>query len=69
MEREAQVFKYERPEGDGVKQSIQLCKSDILRGLVQVVTKGGENNLYAHTGDDGFWMVLGGSVKFYGEDD
>ena len=69
MEKEAQVFKYERPEFEGVKKSIQLCKSDILKGLIQVVKKGGENNLHAHTGDDAFWLVLSGAVKFYGEGD
>lgn len=69
MEKEVQVFKYERPEFEGVKKSIQLCRSDILKGLVQVVKKGGENNLHAHTGDDAFWLVLSGAVKFYGEGD
>lgn len=69
MEKEVQVFKYQQPEFEGVKKSIQLCKSDILRGLVQVVKKGGENNLHAHTGDDAFWLVLSGMVKFYGEGD
>jgi oxalate decarboxylase/phosphoglucose isomerase-like protein (cupin superfamily) len=69
METQVQVFKYERPEFDGVKKSIQLCRSDLLRGLVQVVKKGGENNLHAHTADDAFWMVLKGSVRFYGEGD
>ncbi len=69
MEKEVQLFKYERPEFDGVKKSIHLCHSDILKGLVQVVKKGGENNLHAHTGDDAFWLVLSGAVKFYGEGD
>ncbi|MEK6602361.1 MAG: cupin domain-containing protein [Candidatus Binatota bacterium] len=69
MEKEVQVFKCENPEFDGVKKSIQLCKSDILRGLIQVVKKGGENNLHAHTGDDALWLVLSGAVKFYGEGD
>ncbi|TAJ97547.1 cupin domain-containing protein [bacterium] len=69
MEKEAQVFKYEQLAFEGVKKSIQLCKSDILKGLIQVVKKGGENNLHAHTGDDAFWLVLSGVVKFYGEGD
>lgn len=51
MEKEVQVFKYQRPEFDGVKKSIPLCNSDILKGLIQVVKKGGENNLHAHTGE------------------
>lgn len=69
METQAQVFRYERPDFKGVKRSVELCRSDILRGLVQVVNEGGENNLHAHTGDDAFWMVLGGAAKFYGEGD
>lgn len=69
MEKEGLVFKYERPEFTGVKKNIPLCKSDILKGGLQVVMKGGENNLHAHTGDDAFWFVLGGAVKFYGEGD
>jgi mannose-6-phosphate isomerase-like protein (cupin superfamily) len=69
MAKETQVFKYERLEFDGVKKSVQLCKSDLLRGLVQIVKKGGENNLHAHTGDDAFWLVLSGAVRFYGEGD
>ena len=32
MEKEAQLFKYERPEFDGVKKSMLICSSDILRG-------------------------------------
>lgn len=67
--REAKVFKYEKPEFDGVKKSIELCRSDLLKGLIQVVKQGGENNLHTHTGDDAFWMVLSGAVKFYGEGD
>lgn len=69
MDKEARIFKYACPEFDGVKRSFELCRSDLLRGLVQVVKEGGENNLHAHTGDDAFWMVLSGAVKFYGEGD
>jgi mannose-6-phosphate isomerase-like protein (cupin superfamily) len=36
---------------------------------VQVVKSGGENNLHSHTGEDAFWFVLNGRVKFYGEGD
>src|SRR5438270_866880 len=40
-----------------------------MRAMVQVVKDGGENNLHSHTGDDAFWYVLSGAVKFYGEGD
>jgi len=69
MEKEAQLFKYERPEFDGVKKSMLICSSDILRGHIQVVKNGGENNLHAHTGMDAIWIVLQGAVTFYGQGD
>jgi mannose-6-phosphate isomerase-like protein (cupin superfamily) len=69
MEKEAQLFKYERPEFDGVKKSLLMCSSDLLRVHAQVVKSGGENNLHTHTGEDAFWIVLGGAVRFYGEGD
>ena len=52
------------------KGFIALCRTDIMKGVVQVVKKnGGENNLHYHTGMDTFWMVLKGRVRFYGPDD
>ena len=65
-----QTFSYKKPEnlrnGKGI---VQLAKSDIIRGRVQIVKEGGENNLHSHTGMDGFWFVLSGKVKFYGPGD
>jgi mannose-6-phosphate isomerase-like protein (cupin superfamily) len=65
-----QTFSYTKPDnlrrGKGI---VQLAKSDIIRGRVQIVTEGGENNLHSHNGMDGFWMVLAGRVKFYGPGD
>ncbi|MBU24851.1 MAG: hypothetical protein CMD99_02350 [Gammaproteobacteria bacterium] len=62
-----QVFKYEKPcDMPGSKAIVQLAGSDIIRGRVQVVREGGENNLHSHRGMDGFWMVLAGRVRFYG---
>ena len=29
----------------------------------------GENNLHSHSGSDGFWFVLEGSVNWYGDGD
>jgi len=69
MEREAKLFKYQRPEFAGVKKSMLVCNSDLMRVHVQVVKNGGENNLHTHTGEDAFWLVLNGAVKFYGEGD
>ncbi len=65
-----QTFSYKKPDnlprGKGI---VQLAKSDLIRGRVQVVREGGENNLHSHVGMDGFWMVLAGKVKFYGPGD
>jgi mannose-6-phosphate isomerase-like protein (cupin superfamily) len=69
MEQEVQIFKYEKPDFHGEKKGVFVCKSDILKAGIQVVNKGGENNLHTHTGDDAFWWVIGGAVRFYGEGD
>jgi quercetin dioxygenase-like cupin family protein len=65
--KEAQVFRYETPDLDKGKASTWLCRSDIMSGMIQVVKDGGETNLHAHPGNEGFWMVLSGRAKFYGE--
>jgi mannose-6-phosphate isomerase-like protein (cupin superfamily) len=69
MEIEAKPFKYQRPEFDGVKKSTLVCNSDLMRVHVQVVKSGGENNLHTHPGEDAFWYVINGAVRFYGEGD
>ena len=69
MAQEVKVFKYQRPQFDGVKKTLQVCNSDLMKVQVQVVKDGGENNLHSHTGDDAFWYVISGAVKFYGEGD
>jgi mannose-6-phosphate isomerase-like protein (cupin superfamily) len=69
MEQEAKLFKYQQPEFNGVKKSLMVCNSDLMRVHLQVVKSGGENNLHTHTGEDAFWLVLSGAVRFYGEGD
>jgi mannose-6-phosphate isomerase-like protein (cupin superfamily) len=69
MAQEAKIFKYETPQFQGVKKSMLLCSSDLMKVMVQVVKDGGENNLHSHTGDDAFWYVISGAVKFYGAED
>jgi len=46
-----------------------MCSTDLMRVHVQVVKSGGENNLHTHTGEDAFWLVLNGAVRFHGEGD
>jgi mannose-6-phosphate isomerase-like protein (cupin superfamily) len=65
----ATVFRYERPVLTRPKAVEVLCRSDLLVGIVQVLQRGGENNLHAHTNLDGFWFVLSGRVRFYTTDD
>jgi len=69
MAQEVKVFKYQTPQFEGVKKTLQVCNSDLMKVQVQVVKDGGENNLHSHTGDDAFWYVMSGAVKFYGEGD
>jgi mannose-6-phosphate isomerase-like protein (cupin superfamily) len=63
------VFKYESPDSARRLSIVELGRTDLVRGSVQVWREGGENNLHSHSGQDSFWMVLKGSVTFYGEGD
>jgi mannose-6-phosphate isomerase-like protein (cupin superfamily) len=68
--KQPQVFKYEYPNGEFKgKKIVPLCRSDILGAGMQVVIEGGETNLHAHSGNDGFWFVVDGRARFYGEGD
>jgi mannose-6-phosphate isomerase-like protein (cupin superfamily) len=69
MPQEAKEFRHQTPEFEGVKKTWQVCNSDLMKVQVQVVKNGGENNLHTHTGEDAFWYVIKGAVKFYGEGD
>jgi mannose-6-phosphate isomerase-like protein (cupin superfamily) len=69
MAQDAKEFRHKTPEFDGVKKTWQVCNSDLMKVQVQVVKSGGENNLHTHTGEDAFWYVVSGAVRFYGEGD
>ncbi len=69
MAQDAKEFRYQTPQFEGVKKTLQVCNSDLMKVQVQVVKNGGENNLHTHTGDDAFWYVINGAAKFYGEGD
>ncbi len=69
-EANIKTFSYKNPgEFKGGKAAIHLGQSDLVRGTVQVVREGGENNLHYHSRIDAFWMVLKGRVRFYGPGD
>lgn len=69
----AQPFHYACPETpDGAwagKFVVRLARTDRVLANVQVLKKGGETNLHTHHHLDGFWMVLKGRARFYGEGD
>ncbi len=69
MAQEAKEFRHRSPQFEGVKKTFHVCNSDLMKVQVQVVKNGGENNLHTHTGEDAFWYVVNGAVKFYGEGD
>jgi mannose-6-phosphate isomerase-like protein (cupin superfamily) len=69
-EKGIKSYRYKKPEGIGTEKArIELGRGGNIRGVVQVVKEGGENNLHYHTDADSLWMVLKGRVKFYGVDD
>lgn len=69
-EKGIKSYRYAKPEGIGTKKArIELGRGGNIRGVVQVVKEGGENNLHYHTDADSLWMVLKGRVKFYGVGD
>lgn len=63
------AFKYTTPEITKDKTIARLCRTDVMYASVQVIAKGGENNMHAHSAQDGFWMVMKGRATFYGEGD
>ncbi len=77
MANQPQIFRYEGPDSGalhpigryGGRTGFTLCKSDLVLAGMSVISGGGENELHYHTGNDGFWMVIAGRVKFYGEGD
>ena len=66
---QARVFKYTRPDLTSKKTMVRLARTDRMLAFVQVLREGGENNLHSHGHLDGFWMVLKGRARFYGEGD
>jgi quercetin dioxygenase-like cupin family protein len=65
-------FAFKRPDvalPDGRKLHVKLAGTDSCRASVQVLNKGGENNLHFHPNMDLIYMVLKGRVAFYGPGD
>lgn len=69
-EKKIETYSYKKPQGIGTEKArVTLAKGGNVRGVIQVVDEGGENNLHYHTTADSFWMVLKGRVRFYGVED
>ena len=66
----AKAFHFELPEGATAraKTAIDFERTELISVGVQIVNGGGETNLHAHNGEDAVWIVLGGRVAFYDED-
>jgi mannose-6-phosphate isomerase-like protein (cupin superfamily) len=67
--RQPRTFKYATPTVERGKTIMWLARTDILFADVQILKEGGETNLHSHSHLDGFWMVLSGRARFYGEGD
>src|SRR5215470_19856259 len=67
----ARGFKYVKPEfKPGHPTSVvSLARTQRMWARVQVHSKGGEIGMHAHKHLDGFWMVLKGHARFYGDGD
>src|SRR3546814_12509013 len=64
------VFSYRPPQEMKRKRAfVPMVRSDIMFAMVQIIKEGGEQELHSHGGQDGFWFVLRGSARFYGERD
>jgi mannose-6-phosphate isomerase-like protein (cupin superfamily) len=68
-ERKVQTYRYERPEVTTPKGIFKLAQTDLVKGAVQIVRQGGQNNLHSHAGADTFWLVLKGRARFYSSDE
>jgi mannose-6-phosphate isomerase-like protein (cupin superfamily) len=66
---EAQVFRCRAPEFDNGRRIVRLARTDRMYAQFQVLKEGGESSLHSHGHLDGFWMVIKGKARFYGEGD
>jgi|RhiMethySRZTD1v2_1073278.scaffolds.fasta_scaffold479237_2 quercetin dioxygenase-like cupin family protein len=74
QEAESKIVKFAfvRPDAhiaDGDKMHVKLAGTDSCRASVQILVKGGDNNLHYHPNMDLIYMVLKGKVEFYGPED
>jgi mannose-6-phosphate isomerase-like protein (cupin superfamily) len=66
--KDFKTFRYIAPAGMKRDRAlIPLARSDTLFSMVQVFRAGGEQEMHTHTAMDGFWFVLRGRARFYGD--
>lgn len=65
------TFKFQVPDGipENTKAHVKLTGTDSCRAQVQILRNGGDNNLHYHPNMDLIYMVLKGTVRFYGPGD
>jgi len=69
-----QRFKYGGPKGEGARdapgrKAYLLALTNNVISTVQIFEKGVHNTLHLHLTEDGYWLVLAGQARFYGEGD
>jgi mannose-6-phosphate isomerase-like protein (cupin superfamily) len=75
MPEPIQHFEYRGPNAEGGRdaapgrKSFPMALTNNVVSTVQIFEKGVHNNLHMHLVEDGYWFVLGGRVRFYGEGD
>ena len=74
MPEPIQRFKYSGPDGEGARDApgrkgFLLALTDNVISTVQIFPKGVHNTLHMHLTEDGYWLVLRGRARFYGEGD
>jgi mannose-6-phosphate isomerase-like protein (cupin superfamily) len=75
MPEPIQRFEYRGPNAEGGRdaapgrKSFPMALTNNVVSTVQIFEKGVHNNLHMHLVEDGYWFVLGGRVRFYGEGD
>ena len=76
MAEEVRRFKYPGPadpdardRGPARGRSYDLLYNHMVISTVQIMEKGQGTTLHYHNDQDGYWMVLAGRARFYGEGD
>ena len=76
MAEEVRRFKYPGPADSDARdrgptrgRSYDLLYNHMVISTVQIMEKGQGTTLHHHNDQDGYWMVLAGKARFYGEGD